>query len=146
MLRAGPASPIRSRCGDIAAAPYIASCTFRKPGALFASLALNWRPLLGNEQRHGRRDLVRHRKIALIQCQPNAPARIHVEEWLTHGHVHEGFDVRNGEGLLAQLDDDSVAEVVAEFLELVAWNIGDERAERVIQADDLSFDALAGRV
>src|SRR5215813_11415965 len=67
--------------------------------------------------------------VALVDGNADAAARIDVEERVADGDVHEGFAVRQGNGLFVDLDGDFVADDVAELHEIVARDVGDERAE-----------------
>src|SRR5258708_17165262 len=141
-------------CGDTTAIPYIACSDERATqvtanprdasAGSFASLHPNRCTLLRNENRHGRWDLVHRREIALVQRQPNSPARINVQQRIPNRHIHERFRIRRGERFLIQQDRDTVAYFVPKILELFAGNVCDQRTKWIIQRDHFAFYALVG--
>src|SRR5882672_7212151 len=114
---------------------------FRKhyPRTLFS---LDGSAFAGDEDGSLRHDVEFFRVAALVVGDANAAARIDVEKGLADGNVHEGLDVGERDELFVDLDTDLVAEVVAELLEFIARNVGYERAVRVVEADNVAFDAF----
>ena len=82
--------------------------------------------------------------VALVNGDADATAGVHVEQSFADGDFHEGLGVRKSDGLLVEEQRDFVAEAVGELLEFVAGNVGDERAEGVVEGDDVTGDALIG--
>src|SRR6266850_1540700 len=98
----------------------------------------------GDEDGSWRDDAELFRVIAFIVSDADAAAGIDVEKRIANGYVHERLRVRERDGLLVNLDTDLVAKVVAELFELIARNVGDERAVGIVEADDVAFDAFIG--
>src|ERR1700674_1244584 len=96
----------------------------------------------GDEDGCWRCDVEFFRVIAFVDGDADSAAGIDVEKQIADGDVHEGLDVGERDELFVDLDTDFVAEVVAELLEFIARNVGDQRAVRVVEADDVSFDAF----
>ncbi len=82
------------------------------------------------------------RVTALIDGDANAAARILIEKRIADGHVHEGFAERKDEGFAIELEADLVADGIAERAEIIALHVGDERAEGIVEADDVAGDSF----
>src|SRR5215470_1257270 len=95
-----------------------------------------------NEDGCGRLDIELLRVIALIDGDADAAARILVEKRIADGHVHERFAERQDKRFAVELDADLVSEDVAERAEVVTLNIRDERAERIVEPNDLAGDSF----
>src|SRR6266436_1007349 len=104
--------------------------------------SLDGRAFAGDEDGSRRRDFEFFRIVAFIVGDADASARIDVEKGVADRDVHEGLDVGERDKLFVDLDTDFVAEVVAELLEFVDGNIGNERAVGIVKADDVAFDAF----
>src|SRR6266403_2573942 len=96
----------------------------------------------GDEDGSRRRDIEFSRVVALVVGDADAATGIDVEQRIADGDVHKGLDVGERDELFVDLDTDFVAEVVAELLEFIARNVGDERAVGLVEADDVAFDAF----
>src|SRR5207248_11333509 len=120
-------SPRRTMCGI-----GLSSLGLRGEGEAFA----------GDEDGGGGRDTELFGVIALIHGDADSAAGVHVEQRLADRDFHEGLDVGQGDGFFVEEQRDFVAEAVSELLEFVAGNIGDERAKRIVQADDVALNAL----
>ena len=105
-------------------------------------LGFQWDAVAGDEDGSGRRDVELSGVVALIDGDADAAAGVHVEQGLTDGDFHKSFGVRQSEGFLVEEQRDFVSEAIGEFLEFIAGNVGDERAEGVIEADNVTGDAL----
>src|SRR6266513_2751462 len=104
----------------------------------FASLGRwNWRALGGNEDTGGRLDLELSRVIALVDGNADATPRIYIKERVAHGNIHERFCIRHRNRLLVDLHRHLVALDVAQLSKFFPAEVGDQRSERVIQADDI---------
>ena len=68
--------------------------------------------------------------------------RINVKQRVTYGDIHERFDVRNGHRFFVDLNGDLLPESVAELFEDVAWNVGDQGAGGIVEADDVASDTV----
>src|SRR2546428_9318192 len=95
-----------------------------------------------NEERRGRLDAELLCVVAFVDGDADAAPRIDVQERLTDGHVHEGFYVREQKLLFVDLQWHLFAEFVAELLEIIRGNVRDQRAERIVEGDDIAGDAL----
>src|SRR5271156_1911139 len=73
--------------------------------------------------------------VALVDGYADAASRVDVEKGVAYRDVHEGLAVREGYGLFVDLDWDSVAHYVTQFLEIFARDIRDQGAEGVVQTD-----------
>src|SRR5215467_5931739 len=100
------------------------------------------RYLFGNENRGGRLDARFLRVAAPVNRDCDAPARVDVQKGLANGDVHERFDKGQRDRLFVELERNLIADDVPEFFKLLAGNVGDERAEGIIEADDVATDAL----
>src|SRR5438105_6104637 len=120
-------SPRRTMCGI-----GLSSLGLRGEGEAFA----------GDEDGGGGRDTELFGVIALIHGDADSAAGVHVEQRRADRDFHEGLDVGQGDGFFVEEQRDFVAEAVSELLEFVAGNIGDERAKRIVQADDVALNAL----
>src|SRR5579871_6074081 len=105
-------------------------------------LVLEGGAFAGKENFAGRVDAKFFRVVALIDSDADAAARILIEKRIADGHVHEGFAERKDEGFAVELEADLVADGVAERAEIVAQHVGDERAEGVVEADDVAGDSF----
>src|SRR5262249_44882152 len=117
---------------------------YQKFRGLFPSFPLDRKAFAGDEDRGGRRDVEDFRVVALIDADANAAARVDIQKGFTDGDFHERLDVREGDRLLVELYEDFVAEAIAELLEIVARNIGDQRSIRIVEPDNGSLDAFLG--
>src|SRR6266576_1223625 len=97
-----------------------------------------------NEDSAGSLDVELLRVIALVDGNADAAARIDEQKRIADGDIHESFHVREGHRFFLDRDPEFVAEVVAELLEFVAGNIGEQGAEGVVEANDVAGDALVG--
>jgi len=104
--------------------------------------AFDWGAFAGDEKRGRRRDIELLRVVALVDGDADAAAGVNVQERLADGHFHKSLHVRQSKRLLVELHNHFVAQTVAEILEFFARYIADERAKRIIEADDVAFDAL----
>lgn len=82
--------------------------------------------------------------VALVHGDAYASAGVDVEQGVADRDVHKGFAEGQGYGLFVDLDGDFVANDVAELLKIFSRNVGDERAERIVEADDVAGDAFFG--
>src|SRR5260370_3989581 len=88
-----------------------------------------------NEDGAGRLDVELLRVVALVDGNADATAGIDEQKRIADRDVHESFYVRQGHRFLVDLDPEFVAGFVAELLEFIAGNIGDQGAEGIVQAD-----------
>ena len=82
--------------------------------------------------------------VALVDGDADATAGIDIEERFADGDVHEGFAVRERYRFLVDLDGNFIADNVAKLREIVAGDVSDERAERVVETDEIAGDSFVG--
>src|SRR5262249_37746393 len=58
------------------------------------------------------------------------------------GNVHERFAKGKNDRLAVDLQSNFVTDYVAKRAEVVALNVGDERAERIVESDDLAGNSF----
>src|SRR5215813_2291019 len=95
-----------------------------------------------NEKRRRRINSKLLRKVALIDGDADTPARILIQKRVADGDVHKGFAEREHELLTIQQKADLVADGIAERSEVVASNVGDERAKWIIEANNVATDSF----
>jgi len=96
----------------------------------------------GNEDCSGRFDGEFFRVIALVNGDGDAAARILIEKGFADGNVHKGFAEGQDECFAVELKANFVADGVTEGAEIVALNVGNERAERIVERDDVTSDSF----
>src|SRR5712692_4670957 len=98
-----------------------------------SSLLFNGCALARDEHGARRIDIEFSGVIPLADGDAYPAAGINVQERLAHRNIHKRPDVRHGDRLFVDFHDDLVPKVIAELLELLVSNVGDERAVGIIQ-------------
>jgi len=107
-----------------------------------ASLAFERGAFAGNENCSGRLDRELFGIVTLIDGDADAAARILIEKRIADGNVHKRFAEGKDQHFAVELKADSVADGVTERAKVVARNVGDERAEGIVEADDVAGDSF----
>ena len=96
----------------------------------------------GDENCSGRLDGEFFGIVTLIDGDADAAARVLIEERFADGNVHEGFAEGENERFAVEVETDFVADGVTEGAKIVALNVGDKRAEGIVEADDVAGDSF----
>jgi hypothetical protein len=80
--------------------------------------------------------------VTLIDGDADAASGVLIEEGIADGDVHEGFAEGEDERFAVELEADFVADGVTKGAKIVALNVGNERAKRIVEADDVAGDSF----
>ena len=95
-----------------------------------------------NEQIGRRSDFVSLRKIALIDTERKATARIDVKERLADGDIAEGLVEGDGITAAGEGHGDSISDCVAEPGKCICRNVEYQVAKGAVGSDDLSMQTF----
>src|SRR5580704_546555 len=98
--------------------------------------------LAGNKNWNWWRNFIGFRKIALVESETYAAARVDVKQRLADRDVHERFHVGKLVRLIGDLNGYIVAQRVAKLLKVVSQNIRNKAAIRIVEANYFTFHSL----
>src|SRR3977135_3153072 len=99
-----------------------------------------WGAFARNENGAGGLDIELLRVVPLVDGNADAIARIDEQKRIADRDIHESFLLKQSTRPLVTPLPEFIPDVVAELLEILAGNIGDQGTEGIVEPDDVAGD------